>query len=87
MTTTITTPSGFTVELDEAALDNFRLVKLLREMESDPVAVADVVSFILGDEEERFLRHIEAQNGGRATNAAVQAELTAIFSGMNAKKK
>jgi len=86
MATKIETLSGFECEIDEEALDDFRFLKLLRESEKDYTAVCDVVSFLLGEDEERFMEHL-AVDGGRVPLARVKEELKAIFTALKSKKK
>lgn len=85
--THIKTPSGFEADIDEARLDDYRLTKAIRAAQKEPVAIVDVVSFILGKDENRFVEHVAAQNGGRASHDAIEAELGEIFTQLTEGKK
>lgn len=82
----IKTSSGFEADIDEAQLDDYRLMKAIRATESNPMAVVDVVGFVLGEEEDRLVEHVIATTG-RATIEAINAELSDIFTQLGESKK
>lgn len=84
--TRVTTPSGFEADIDEAAISDYRLLKLVRESKTDATAVVDIVSLLLGEDEERFMAAL-ADDAGRVDIARVNDELTAIFDQLKSKKK
>jgi len=84
--THIKTPSGFEADIDEEKLDDYRLFKAIREAETAPVAVVDVVAFVLGDEEQKLIDHLIATQG-RPSFEAMKAELAEIFAQLNERKK
>ena len=87
MATKIETPSGFTCEIDEERLDDFRFLELLRETEKNATAYSDLVTFLLGEDKERLMAHLALETG-RVPVAAVRDEVTAIMQELsNAKKK
>lgn len=82
----IKTASGFEAEIDEAALDDYRLVKAIRSAQTEPTAVVDIVSFVLGEDEERLIAHLTA-TAGRPSMEAINAEITEIFAQLGEAKK
>lgn len=78
--------SGFECDIEETKIDDYRLLKLLREVETDASAVVDVVSMVLGGDEERFLASL-AEKDGRIPNGAVMAAIREIFESLKSKKK
>lgn len=79
----ITTKSGFTCDLPENAADNMELVDALAEMQgdSDILAVSRVLRLLVGDDIRKALYdHLRVD--GRVPLAAVQTEITDIFSAL-----
>ena len=84
--TTIRTKSGFEAAIDESRLDDYRLMKAIRAAQESPVAVVDVVGFVLGDDEQRLVDHLVAAHG-RASMEDIQEEIGEIFSQLSDSKK
>lgn len=82
----VRTASGFEAEIDEAALDDYRLVKAIRAAQEEPTAIVDVVGFVLGADEPRLIDHLIAING-RPTMEAINTEVTEIFAQLGESKK
>lgn len=79
----ITTQSGFTCDLPDNAADNMELVDALAEMQgdSDILAVSRVLRLLVGDDIRKALYdHLRVD--GRVPLAAVQTEITDIFSAL-----
>lgn len=73
------TKSGFEFEIDEANVNDYRLLKLIAQAETNKMAIADIVSRLFGEEqEERLLKHLEDENG-RVNLELVDAEIAEIF--------
>lgn len=84
--THVITPSGFECDIDEAAISDYKLLKLIRETKTDATAVVDVVTTLLGRDEERLMAHL-ADEDGHVAIEAVNAEVTEIFAALKSKKK
>lgn len=83
----IKTASGFEADINEEALDDYRLMKAVRAAQTgDTLAVVDVVSLVLGDDEDRLITHV-VETTGRASMEAINAEMTEIFSALGEAKK
>lgn len=79
----ITTWSGFSCDLPDAALDNMELVDALAEMqsESDTLAVSRVLRLLLGNDNRKALYdHLRVD--GRVPIEAVTAEISDIFAAL-----
>lgn len=84
--TNITTKTGFKAEIDESTLDDYRLMKAIREAQAMPVKIVDVVAFVLGKDEDRLVEHV-VETTGKASMSAIEAEMTDIFSQLSEAKK
>lgn len=83
----IKTKSGFEADIDEASLDDYRLLSALRDAELHPHRVVDVVRFVLGTEDEaRLVQHL-VDTTGKASIEDIRAEITSIFTQLNESKK
>lgn len=82
----IKTASGFESDIDESRLDDYRLMKAIREAQASPIAVVDVVSFVLGDDEQRLIDHL-IETTGRPSVEAINAEMTEILTQLGESKK
>lgn len=82
-----TTRSGFTFELDEAALDDMELFEALCDLEAgDGRAVVPICRRLLGDQKAALYEHLRGGNG-RVSVAKVADELADIIgSAKNGKK-
>lgn len=59
-----TTKSGFTFEIDEQDLNDYRFLKLLAKAQKDALAFSDVLERMLGaEQEEKLCKHLEDEKG------------------------
>ena len=73
------TKSGFEFEIDEANVNDYRLLKLIAQAETNKMVIAEIVSRLFGEEqEERLLKHLEDEHG-RVSLELVDAEIAEIF--------
>ena len=84
--TNITTKTGFKAKIDESTLDDYRLMKAIREAQAMPVKIVDVVAFVLGKDEDRLVEHV-VKTTGKASMSAIEAEMTDIFAQLSESKK
>jgi len=84
--THITTKSGFEADIEESNLDDYRLMKAIRDAQAMPVKIVDVVAFVLGKDEERLVEHV-VKTTGKASMSAIEAEMTDIFAQLGEDKK
>lgn len=83
--THIKTKSGFEADIDESRLDDYRLLRKLREAQKNKLAVVEVVSDILGDDQP-LIDHLVAVTG-KASVKDVEDELVEIFAQLGEDKK
>ena len=79
----ITTRSGFSCDIPDAAVNNMELVDALAEMQSDSdmLAVSRVLRLLLGDTNRKSLYdHLRAD--GRVPIEAVTTEISDIFAAL-----
>lgn len=80
------TTSGFEWQLADDFGDDYELIEAIRQVDSNPAAVVDVIELVLGHEQaQRLKEHVRAQNG-RVKLSAMQAEITEIFKQVPALK-
>ena len=61
---TVTTASGFTIEIDEACLDDMELFEQLIDVQNRRLGVLpSVVDRILGDKKNALYEHLRGENG------------------------
>lgn len=73
------TKSGFEFEIDEANVNDYRLLKLITQAETNKMVITDIVSRLFGEEqEEKLLKHLEDEHG-RVDLELVDAEIAEIF--------
>jgi len=82
----VKTASGFEADINEDALDDYRLVKAIRAAQEEPTAIVDVVGFVLGEDEDKLIDHLIATTG-RASMESINAEVTEIFTQLGEAKK
>lgn len=93
-TTTITTPSGFTYEVDKDALDDMEIFDDLILMEDPEVPQAKrmfvttrVFRRMIGDEQRKALDEFLKERDGKVRISAYQKEIHDLFNGLNKSKK
>ena len=81
------TSSGFEFDVEEKALDDYRLVKDLRAIsKGDGGLIVDVTERLLGvDQEEALMKHVENLNDGKYSASAMVAEIRDIFEELKTK--
>lgn len=77
---------GFTLDIDESFTESIRFLDTLVDIKKgDPVAYAQALRIVLGDEKERLYAHLE-ETEGKATYEAVTEVFTEIMEAVSAKK-
>lgn len=71
----VKTQTGFQCKVDETILNKYRFVKLLGKIEKEPTAITDLVSMLLGDQEEKLIEHL----GGDPDATQIAEEIGNIF--------
>lgn len=81
------TNTGFEFDVDEAALDDYRLLKALNEVSDGKSGrVTYIIEKLLGsDQEEKLMTHVEKLNDGKCSASGMVAELNEIFEALKAK--
>ena len=78
----IETGSGFKCKLDDAVLDDMRLMELISQLDENQLLYPKFVTFLLGeDTKEKLYKHIETKDG-RVPIAALDNELQQIMEQM-----
>ena len=73
-----TTKSGFKFNVPKERIDDINFLRTVKAMESDVSKVLDLVEMILQDDEERFYKHLQ-QDDGRVPISIVQKEISEIL--------
>lgn len=73
------TESGFEYEVSDAAMNNYELVEVLAEMDTNPLLLPKLVKMLLGKEQKnKLLEHLRTEDGNVPIDA-LSAEITEIF--------
>ena len=83
----ITTASGFTCEIDEAAMNDMELLEALRDIDNgNPTRFSDVLTMLIGDQKKALYDFVRNE-AGRVPVDAVSDILKEIFSAYSSLKK
>lgn len=84
---TAKTESGFSIELEESALDNMEVLDALSDLdEGNPLAMSRLVVKLLGkDGKKRLYDHLRTEDG-RVPASAVESTIMELFQSINAGK-
>lgn len=84
---TAKTESGFSIELEESALDNMEVLDALSDLdEGNPLAMSRLVVKLLGkDGKKRLYDHLRTEDG-RVPASAVESSIMELFQSINAGK-
>ena len=82
---TAKTESGFSIELEESALDNMEVLDALSDLdEGNPLAMSRLVVKLLGkDGKKRLYEHLRTYYG-RVTSSAVESAILELVQSINA---
>lgn len=79
------TRSGFEFKINDASLNDFELVEMLADLDTNPLLLPKVVSKLLGaDQKKRLYDHVRTEDGIVPANV-ITDEIMDIFSSKNAK--
>lgn len=79
------TRSGFAFKINDASLNDFELVEMLADLDTNPLLLPKVVSKLLGaDQKKRLYDHVRTEDGIVPANV-ITDEIMDIFSSKNAK--
>lgn len=86
--TKIKTKSGFSIEIDEAVIDDAELLDMLVELDEENFTVfPTILKKLLGaDGKKKLYDHIRNEEG-RVPYEPLTAEINDIMQGLNSKKK
>lgn len=84
---TAKTESGFSIELEESALDNMEVLDALSDLdEGNPLAMSRLVVKLLGkDGKKRLYDHLRTEDD-RVPASAVESSIMELFQSINAGK-
>lgn len=71
----IETGTGFKCKVDENVLNRYSFVKLLSKLDKNPAVITELVTMLLGDQEEALITHL----GGDPSIEDISKEITDIF--------
>lgn len=75
------TKSGFEYEVSDAAMNNYELIEVLAEVDTNPLLLPSLVTKLLGKEQKnKLLEHLRTKDGNVPIDA-LSAEIMAIFQG------
>lgn len=73
-----TTKSGFKFNIPKERIDDINFLKTVKSIETDVSKVLDLVAMVLQDDEERFYKHLQ-KDDGRVPISLVQKEISEIL--------
>lgn len=77
------TKSGFAFEIQEESLDNYELLEVMAEVDTNPLLVPKLVTMLLGEtQKKKLMEHLRTEHG-TVPIKLVTAELTDIFESSN----
>lgn len=79
------TSTGFAYELEKARLDNYELVEVISEVDTNPLVFPRMLKLLLGDQTEALKDHVRDEDGFVSTEK-LTAEVSEIFNSNQAKK-
>lgn len=88
----VTTSSGFKCDVNERVLEDWRFVRAIAKSTSEDAneklrGAIDIVSLILGDNEEAFYKHLSSKDpDGIVSESAVTDDLVSIIDKIKALK-
>lgn len=71
----VKTKSGFETKIDESIMNRYSFVKLLGKVDKNPLVITELITALLGDDEEKLIEHL----GGNPTVDEMSQELGDIF--------
>lgn len=72
------TKSGFEFEISRRALDNYELMEVIAEADSNPLLIPKVLTMLLGKGKEELMEHVREEDGIVPTDKMLD-ELMDIF--------
>ena len=81
---TVTTSTGFEIDIDEARLNNMELFDAVAELQGgNKLALSRVLALLLGDDKSRLYDHV--RKDGRVPVEDVDREVAELFEALGAK--
>ena len=80
-----TTKSGFDYEVSDEAMNNFELIEVLAEVDTNPLQLPRLVKMLLGDEQKKKLADHLRTESGTVPLDSISAEIMEIFQSGNLK--
>lgn len=71
----IITNTGFKCKIDKSIINSYAFLKLIAKLEEKPTLMVDIVSLLLGDQEEKLMKHL----GGTPSIEEVSNEISNII--------
>ena len=79
------TKSGFQYEVTDETLNDFQLIEVLADVDTNPMLLPKLVKMLLGDEQkQRLLDHLRTEKGNVPLDA-ISVEIMEIFQSGQAK--
>jgi hypothetical protein len=79
------TESGFEFEVSDVAMNNYELVEVLAEVDTNPLLLPRLVKMLLGEDQKKLLMDHVRTKEGTVPIDAVSAEIMEIFHSGKAK--
>lgn len=81
------TSTGFEFKIPKATLDNYELVEAIGDLETNPLAIIQVINMLLGEEQKNALKEHVRDEDGVVTTSVLTNEITEIFNSQQEIKK
>lgn len=80
-----TTKSGFKYEVSDELLNNYELIEVLADVDTNPLLLPKLVKMLLGDEQKNALANHVRTESGVVPLDSISVEVMEIFQSGNAK--
>lgn len=71
----IVTKSGFKCRINKDIINSYAFLKMIAKLDKNPISVVDLVTMLLGDQEDKLMKHL----GGNPSVEEVSNEVSDII--------
>ncbi len=75
------TKTGFKYSIDESSLNNYELIEIIAEIDTNPLLLPKVLKLLLGEKQTDKLKDHIRQKNGTVPIELIEKELVDIFNG------
>lgn len=80
-----TTSTGFEFDISQKRMENYEVLEVLAEIDSNPLLVPKLLKLLLGEQVEDLKNHVRHEDGMVSTDKLMK-EITDIFESPSVKK-